>query len=82
MWKFHDRNIGEFIEVEFGKSFTYRAVGEQNYNPYNLPHVVDVLDGIRFAIVKKTVAYVVVDEDAQGQPVFEKWEIRSHKTYD
>ena len=81
MWKFHDNNIGEFIEAEFGKSFTYRVAGDEDWNPYNLPHVVDVLDGVRCAIVKKTVAYVVVDEDDQGNPVLQKWKIKSHKVY-
>lgn len=30
----------------------------------------------RFATVKKTVAYIVIDEDANGEPVVEKWNIK------
>lgn len=81
MWNYNERNIGEFIEVDHGCSFTYREVNEQDYNPYNLPHMVDVLDGIRYAIVKKTVAYVCVDEDEYGKPVMQKWMIKRHNIY-
>lgn len=81
MWVFHDRNIGEFVEVDHGCNFTYRGITDNDYNPYKLPHMVDVLDGIRFATVKKTVAYVCVDEDAQGKPVMEKWVIKKHRIY-
>ena len=37
--------------------------------------------GYRYAIVKKTVAYVVVDEDEFGLPVLEKWNIKNNKEY-
>ena len=32
--------------------------------------------GFRFAEVKKTIAYVAVDEDEFGQPVIEAWPIK------
>lgn len=70
MWKYSESNMGEFVEQEYGKTFTYKEVSE--YNPYGVTHEIDVLDGARFANVKKTVAYVVVDEDENGNPVFEK----------
>jgi hypothetical protein len=35
----------------------------------------------RYAIIKKTVAMVAVDEAEGGKPVFEKWAITSHQTY-
>ena len=79
MWKFSETSVGEFVEQDFGKCFTYNKVGE--YNPYNVLHEIDVLDGTRFANVKQTVCYVVVDEDAEGNPVFEKWNIKKHVKY-
>lgn len=35
----------------------------------------------RSAKILKTVAYVAVDEDAYGNPVWEKWKIKNHKMY-
>jgi len=44
------------------------------------PHLVCVNSvgdpGLRYAIVKKTVAYIVVDEDDEGHPVVEKWPVK------
>jgi hypothetical protein len=37
--------------------------------------------GYRYATVKKTVAYVVVDEDEFGLPVVEKWNIKQRRSY-
>jgi len=40
-------------------------------------HEIAMCDGsIRFANVKKTVAYVCTDEDDEGKPVVEKWQIK------
>lgn len=53
----------------------------------NYPHRVWVSSfpinesGWRYANVKKTVAYIVVDEDDWGQPVIEKWNITAHRTF-
>ena len=58
MWKYSESNLGEFVEQEYGNTFTYKEVSE--YNPYGVTPEIDVLDGTRFANVKKTVAYVVV----------------------
>jgi hypothetical protein len=33
------------------------------------------------ALVKKTVAYVVVDIDAEDRYVIEKWDIKNHRIY-
>jgi len=79
MWKYSEQNLGEFVEEEYGGTFTYKET--EGYNPYNLPHQIDVLDGTRFAIVKKTVAYIAIDEDEDGNPVLEKWSIKQHKQY-
>jgi hypothetical protein len=81
MWSYNENNVGEFTEVEHGHIFTYRKIEDRHYNPYGVTHMIDVLDGIRYAIVKKTVAYVVVDEAPDGRAVFNKWKIKKHVTY-
>lgn len=41
----------------------------------------DVNFPYRAAVIKKTVAYVAVDEDEYGKPVWEKWLLGSNKQY-
>lgn len=74
---------GEFKIVEFGTHFEYRvskgnAEGQGDWGLKNgFMHEIAVCDGsVRFANVKKTVAYVAVDEDDEGNPVIEKWLIK------
>ena len=78
--------IGCFDEKEYGNPFEY----SNNDDPYSwcedFPHKIWVGDvvngnGYRYGIVKKTVAYVSVDEDEYGQPVIEKWHIKRHRKY-
>jgi len=45
------------------------------------PHKLWTLDGFRYANIKKTVAYIIVDEDEYGLPVIEKWEIKQHQQF-
>ena len=48
----------------------------------DFPHMLYVGAGeARLARVLKTVAYVVIDEAADGSPVIEKWPIRGHDQY-
>ena len=87
MMKFQDAkgnhvfNEGEFVEVDFGKYFTYRKTDNLWAIEQGFMHEVDVLDGVRFARVLKTVAYVCVDEDASGKAVFQIWKIKKHNRY-
>ena len=37
--------------------------------------------GFRYGIVKKTVAYIAVDEDEFGLPVLEKWDLKQSRVY-
>ena len=75
--------LGRFDEVEHGHTFEFSlALDSSDY-----PHKVWVSDqrvggeqGWRWAIVKKTVAYIVVDEDDNG-PVIQKWYIKNHCLY-
>ena len=82
--------IGNFIEKDHGNNFEYSLNNEQDdYSKSiaeNYPHKVWVGDvvngnGYRYGLVKKTVAYVCVDEDDYGQPVIEKWHIKRHREY-
>lgn len=74
------RNVaGQFRHAETGRVFDYTPPRETPFEGYAAR--VFVLDGFRYAKVLKTVAYVVVDEDADGGPVVEKWSIRGHRIY-
>lgn len=51
----------------------------------DFPHLVCVADVInwpyRYAKVGKTVAYVITDENPDGSPLVEKWQMRRHRIY-
>jgi len=49
----------------------------------DFPHLVYVgpHNQTRYARVLKTVAYIVVDEGEAGEPITEKWDIRSAHQY-
>jgi hypothetical protein len=81
MMTMNEFNEGEFVEVDFGKHFTYRKTDNLWAIEQGFMHEVDVLDGVRFARVLKTVAYVCTDEDEYGKAVFEKWKIKKHVRY-
>ena len=74
-------NIGAIQEKDTGNWFTYRLTKDEWAIKNGFLHELDVLDGYRFANVKKTVTYVSVDEDAEGKPVIEKWIIKKHCQY-
>jgi hypothetical protein len=69
--------IGEFQEDDFGNWFTYRPNRDERM-ALQYPHEVDVGPNgdTRHALVKKTVAYVLVDEDT-----VEKWSLAKHNIY-
>lgn len=55
---------------------------------YRFPHKIWVTTpiegtdcGYRYGTVKKTVAYLAVDEDEFGEPVMEKWSIKQRRDY-
>jgi len=74
-------NVGEFQEKDYGKFFTYRKTSNPWALSNGLEHEIDVLDGVRFADVKATVAYVCIDEDLEGNALLERWEIKKHKKF-
>jgi hypothetical protein len=82
--------IGYFTEKDHGRPFEYKNNPETVLHP-NLktgrntvyPHMIFVGpqgDQVRMAFVKKTVAYVVVNENDNGF-VIEKWNIKNHRSY-
>lgn len=72
---------GEFYVPETRCYFTFRPAADPWAEKHELIHAIDVLDGVRFGIVRKTLAYVAVDEDQYGNPVFERWIITKRKSY-
>ena len=87
------REGGSFVEKSCGKFFEYDLVPHPPY-PSNhaasvsgYPHRVWVSEnpvndsGWRYALVKKTVVYIVTDEADDGSPVVQKWSIKGHRIY-
>jgi hypothetical protein len=79
--------LGIFAEKEFGYMFEYSTRTEDLDVFEGYPHKVWMNgackhdSGFRYANVKKTVAYVVINEDDEGKPVAEKWIIKAHQEY-
>jgi len=61
MYRQNEENIGSFIEKEFKHEFTYRNTKDEWAIAQGYKHEIDVgYNGdVRFANVKKTVAYVL-----------------------
>jgi len=87
-WDVMQRLVGSF-QLSNGNDFEYEpnSPADSWLPVVNYPHRVWVQlkplhdSGWRYANVKKTVAYIVVDEDDYGQPVIEKWAIRKNRTF-
>ena len=80
--------IGVFVEKDRGNYFEYSDNDDPFHFCEDFPHKVWVASGqiandigYRYANVKKTVAYVCVDEDEFGLPVIEKWELKKNRRY-
>ncbi len=76
--------LGQFRNAEHSVTFEFaeRRWPDDTFAS-DMPHVIYVGPDAepRLAKVLKTVAFVVVDEDADGQPVIEKWAIKQHCAY-
>ena len=81
MLTYNTENQGEFQEHDFGKWFTYRATSNPWALSNGLAYEVDVLDGVRFATIKKTLAHVCTSEGDSGEPILEKWSFKKHHIY-
>jgi hypothetical protein len=75
---------GSFFEKQFNHFFEFDGGSDRADYPQRV-WVTTPREGIdsgwRYAVVKKTVAYVVVDEADDGGDVVEKWEIKSQRQY-
>jgi len=72
-----DKIAGMFVEKDHGKTFEYMnatAFPEDKFRDYKHLVFVGPNQETRFALVKKTVAYIVTDETETGL-VVEKWNI-------
>jgi len=78
--------LGCFREADRGHWFEFAVRPEKTFAPSDFapdcPHIIFLNESYRFAKVLKTVAWICVDEDETGQPIMEKWQLRSHRTYD
>ena len=81
------RIMGAFNEKDNVHRFEFsaRPADEQAVFAPAYPHQVFVgpfgQEEVRAARVLKTVAYIVIDEEADGTPVVEKWAIKNHIAY-
>ena len=79
--------VGQFKEKSAGKTHEYSLVEDKDKfrewggDWFMYRHKLWTMDGYRYALIKKTVAYIVVDEDDAGLPVIEKWDISNHKVW-
>lgn len=82
---------GIFTEKDFGKQFEYGLIpdfsGFEFGLKYGATHLIYVGGEpkfgfpYRYAKIKKTVVYVMTDEDDYGFPIWEKWNIKKHIFY-
>jgi|TARA_R110000787_G_scaffold198055_1_gene309238 hypothetical protein len=78
--------IGGFREKDYYHFFEFSKNDPDHLlDGVHYPHKVWVGDVFgspyRYATVKKTVAYILVDEDEYGEPVVEKWAIKEQTVY-
>ena len=75
-------HAGEFYLPDTKRWFTFEPNTDDAWGlQHDLIHKVDVLDGYRCAIVRKTVAYVAVDQDEYGNPILERWTITKRRIF-
>ena len=75
--------LGVILHADTRVQFEYskRPDGDRDGWAAEYPDRIFVRDGDRAARVLKTVAYVVIDEDADGEPIVEKWPLASNRAY-
>ena len=73
--------LGDFQEKEHGNWFSYSNTTDEWTIAHGFINEIDVLDGVRFACVRKTRVKVVVDVDSDGFPVIETWLIKNHNIF-
>jgi hypothetical protein len=79
---------GAFYHSETNKRFEYGPTDNPWFKEHGATHEVEVRKnpdgsgGTRGAIVKQTVAHVIIDEDDEGKPVWEKWPLKQHNVWE
>ena len=89
--------LGRFDEAEYGHTFEFSQepemylapdlkTGKNTVYPHrvwvaNAPRRIGGDQGWRHALVKKTVVYIVIDEDDSGNSVIQKWKIKNLVQY-
>ena len=75
--------LGCFDNSEYDTFFEYANRTEFDGDwAEDHPHIIFMSDGsVRYATIKKTVAYVVIDEAIDGNPITEHWAIKRHRQY-
>ncbi len=80
--------IGSFVEKDYRKWFEFSVNNDKEPFAKDFPHKIWVTNpvegidhGFRYGTVKKTVAYLAVDEDSDGNPIIEKWYITEMNRY-
>lgn len=81
---FVEKDTSNYFEYEMADDYQeFLLAGKNREFPHNV-WVTAPWDGIdcgyRRALVKETVAYIVVDEDENG-PVIEKWYLKNNRKY-
>lgn len=70
------------IVNECGNVYEFFNVVDSPFDGYNQAIFVGPCGDIRYCNIAKTRAYVVVDEDVNGNPVIEKWVLKTRRNYD
>lgn len=78
-----NKMLGWFAEKECGNQYSFMLNPDPNTAPA-FPYLIVVgpnADETRMAVIKKTVAYVVLDEYEGGNYFIEKWQIKKKVMY-
>lgn len=77
------KTAGNFTLIENRKTFFFEPTTNDWARSHGCTHDILLRDNNRRAMrLLKTVAYVAIDEAADGSPVWEKWLIRDLREYE
>jgi len=72
---------GEFYRPKNGEFFTFRPSDDGFAKQHDLTHTIDCSDGVKYGVVKNSVAHIATGNDATGKPILEKWSIAKRTSY-
>lgn len=75
---FEEKSVGKFFEFSENRD---GVMSDWDHKVWVTTPREGIDSGYRYAMVKKTVVYIVTDEDDLGRPVVEKWDIKRHRPY-